>query len=154
MTWHAPPLHTRRYKKCYNFNISVFMVPTDHDILFSRTFQGLLRYIFKDFSRTFLCSFKHPFAKNDQQWTFQIRHTETILSWVCQKNGGVGDLGMCFFTFADDLLYYGYNTAWNNSAWKGGGSGSSPRKFLLDLVQNTAILYNPGGYTSLVIMSQ
>ena len=39
------------------------MVPTDHDIPFSRTFQGLLRYIFKDFSRTFLCSFKHPFAK-------------------------------------------------------------------------------------------
>ena len=39
------------------------MVPTDHDI---------------PFSRTFLCSFKHPFAKNDQEWTFQIRHTETI----------------------------------------------------------------------------
>ena len=26
-------------------------------------FQGLLGYIFKDFSRTFLCSFKHSFAK-------------------------------------------------------------------------------------------
>ena len=39
------------------------MVPTDHDIHFSRTFQGLLMYIFKDFSRTFLCSFKHPLAK-------------------------------------------------------------------------------------------
>ena len=45
----------------------VTMVPTDHDISFLRTFQGLLRYIFKDF----LCSFKHPFAKNDQQWTFK-----------------------------------------------------------------------------------
>ena len=39
------------------------MVPTDHDIPFSRTFLGLLRYIFKEFSRTFLCSFKHPFVK-------------------------------------------------------------------------------------------
>ena len=48
------------------------MVPTDHDLPFSRTFQGLLMYIFKEFSMTFLCSIKHPFAKNYQQWTFQI----------------------------------------------------------------------------------
>ena len=102
------------------------MVPTDHDIPFSRTFQGLLRDIFKEFSRTFLCSFKHPFAKKDQKWTFQIRHTETIWYWIRQKNvfggggGGEGDLGMCFLTFLDDLLYYGYNTGSNNSAWKWG----------------------------------
>ena len=89
-------------------NITWFnMVPTDHDIPFSRTFQGLLRYLFKDFSRTFLCSFKHPFEKNDQQWTFQIRHTETIWSWVRQKNGGGGGiLVYVFLKYLDDLLYY------------------------------------------------
>ena len=46
-----------------NILVCINMVPTDHDIPFSRTFQGLLRYIFKEFSRTFLCSSKHPFAK-------------------------------------------------------------------------------------------
>ena len=35
------------------------MVPTDHEI----PFQGVLRLIFKEFSRIFFCSFKHPFAK-------------------------------------------------------------------------------------------
>ena len=60
-------------------------------------FQGL----FKDFWGTFSRSFQGLFfirsnihsRKNDQQWTFQIRHTQTIWSWVCQKNGGGGDLG-------------------------------------------------------------
>ena len=65
---------------------------------------------------------------------------------------GVG-FGYVFLTFLDDLLYYGYNTASNNSAWKG-GLGSSPRKILLELVQNPAILDNSGGYTSLVFMPQ
>ena len=65
-------------------------------------FQGL----FKDFWGTFSRSFQGLFfvlsniysQKNDQQWTFQIRHTETIWSWVHQRKGG-GDLGMCFLTF-------------------------------------------------------
>ena len=74
--------------------VSYTMVPTDHDIPFSRTFQGLLRYIFKDFSRTFLCSFKHPFVK---KWSTMYFSNKTyrdhlILSspekwwgeiWVC-----------------------------------------------------------------------
>ena len=97
----------------------VDMVPTDHDIPFSRTFQGLLRYIFKDFSRTFLCSFKHPFAKNDKQWTFQIRHIETInfdLEFVRKMVGG--DLDMCFLTFLDDLQF----------CLKGGSGGPPPEK--------------------------
>ena len=102
---------------------------------FSRSFQGL-------FFQTSICE------KNDQQWTFQIRHT----FGVCQKNGGgVGGFGYVFLTFLDDLLYYGYNTASNNPAWKG-GLGSSPRKISLKLVQNPAILDNSGGNTSLVIM--
>ena len=50
---------------------NVVMVPTDHDIPFSRTFQGLLRSIFKDFSRTFLCSFKHPFEKKINNGLFK-----------------------------------------------------------------------------------
>ena len=90
------------------------MVPTDHDIPFPRTFQGLLRYIFKDFSRTFLCSFKHPFAK--KQWIFPIRHTETIFILSSPEKWWGRDLGMCFLTCLDNLLYYGYNTGSNNSA--------------------------------------
>ena len=31
-----------------------------------------------------------------------------------------------FLTFLDDLLYYGYNTASNNSACKGGGGVWGP----------------------------
>ena len=106
------------------------MVPTDHDIPFSRTFQGLLRYIFKEFSRTFLCSFKHPFAEKWSTMDFSNK-TETIWSRVPKKNGGGGGFGMCFFvTFLDDLLYYDYNTASNNSAWKG-GLGVLPHKKII-----------------------
>ena len=73
------------------------MVPTDHDIPFSRTFQGLLRYIFKEFSRTFLSNIHS--RKYDQQWTSQIRHAETIWSWVRQKNGGGGEIWVCVLNF-------------------------------------------------------
>ena len=69
-----------------------------------------------------------------------------------EKWGG-GGFGYVFLTFLDDLLYYGYNTASNNSAWK----GPPPEKNLLELIQNPAILDNSGGYTilvSLVIMPQ
>ena len=125
------------------------VVPTGHDI----PFQGL----FKDFWGIFSRSFQGLFfvlsnihsGKNYQQWTFQIRHTETIWSWVPQKNCGKGGFGYVFLTFSDDLLYYGYNTGSNNSAWKEVW-GSSPRKILLELVQNPAILDNSGGYTSLL----
>ena len=66
-------------------------------------FQGL----FKDFWGTFSRSFQGLFFvlsnihswKNYQQWTFQIRHTEIIWSWVCQKNGGRGRFGYVFLTF-------------------------------------------------------
>ena len=34
------------------------------------------------------------------------------------------------------------------------GVGVLPQKFLIELVQNPAILDNSGGYTNLVIMSQ
>ena len=33
---------------------------------------------------------------------------------------GGGIFGYVFLTFLDDLLYNGYNTGSNNSAWKGG----------------------------------
>ena len=96
------------------------MVPTDHDIPFSRTFQGLLRYIFKDFSRTFLCSFKHPFAKkklSTMDFSNKTYRDHLILSspekWLGWDWGYV-----CFNFVLDDLLYYGYGytTASNNSA--------------------------------------
>ena len=48
---------------------------------------------------------------------------------------------MCVLTFLDDLLYNGYNIGSNRGVW-----GSSPRKFLLELVQNPAILDNSGWY--------
>ena len=95
---------------------------------------------FKDFWGTFSRSFQGLFfvlsnissQKIDKQWTFQIRHTETIWSWVRQRYGG-GEFWVCVLTFfLDDLLYYGYNTASNNSAWKGGGVwGSTPRIFFI-----------------------
>ena len=66
--------------------------------------------------------------------------------------GGVG-FWYVFLTILDDLLYYGYNTASNNSPWKG-GLGVLPQKIFIELVQNPAILDNSRGYTSLVIMSQ
>ena len=96
-------------------------------------FQGL----FKDFWGTFSRSFQGLFfalsnihsRKNDHQCTFQIRHTETIWSWVRQKNGGRG-FGYVFLTILDYLLYYGYNTVSNNSAWKG-GLGVLPQKNII-----------------------
>ena len=44
-----------------------------------------------------------------------------------EKWGG-GGIWVCVFNFLDDLLYCGYNTGSNNSAWKGqgGGSGGPP----------------------------
>ena len=76
-------------------------------------FQGLLRYIFKDFSRTFLCSFKHPFAKKDKQWTFQIRPFD--LEFVRK----IGGFGYVFLTFLDDMQF----------CLKGGSWGPPPEKF-------------------------
>ena len=109
----------------------IVMVPTDHDIPFSKTFQGLLRYIFKDFSRTFLCSFKHLFAKKWSTMDFSNKtyRDHLILSSPEKWWGGGerGDLGMCVLTLLDDLLYYGYNTNSNNYAWKG-GLGVLPQK--------------------------
>ena len=49
---------------------------------------------------------------------------------------------MCVLTFLDDLLYYGYNTGSNR-----GSGGPPPRKILLELVQNPAILDNSGYIT-------
>ena len=96
---------------------------------FSRTFQGLFFVLSNIHSR-----------KTDKQWTFQIRHTETIWSWVRQKNGG-GGIWVCVFNFF----------RWFAILPERGVLGSSPRNFLLELVQNPAILNNSGGYTSLLL---
>ena len=42
MTWRAPPLHTRRYKKGYNFNISILIL-----IIFEINLSYSLKYIMK-----------------------------------------------------------------------------------------------------------
>ena len=70
-------------KSCFIISIFYHMVPTDHDIPFFkdflRTFEVQFQGVFKDFF--FLCSLFSQTSireKNDQQWTFQIRHTETI----------------------------------------------------------------------------
>ena len=57
---------------------------------------------------------------------------------------------MFFNFFLDDLLYYGYIQA-QTILLKRGVWGSSPRKILLELVQNPAILDNSGGYNSLLL---
>ena len=82
----------------------VFMVPTDHDIPFSRSFKkfwGTFSSCSWSFQGLFFVLSNIHSRKNDRQWTFQIRHTETIWSWVRQKNGwgGGGKLGMCFNFF-------------------------------------------------------
>ena len=41
---------------------------------------------------------------------------------------GGGRFGYVFLTFLDDLVYYGYNTGSNNSAWKG-SRGPPQEKF-------------------------
>ena len=58
-----------------------------------------------------------------------------------------------FLTFLDDLLYccimviiQAQTILLERGFW-----GSSSRKFLLELVQNPAILDNSGGYTSLLL---
>ena len=62
-----------------------------------------MTYLFQGLSRTFEVHFQGLFfvlsnihlRQNDQQWTFQIRHTETIQSGVRQKNGGGGEIRVC-----------------------------------------------------------
>ena len=104
-------------------------------------FQGLLMYIFKEFSRTFLCSFKHPFTKKLSTVDFSNKtYRDHFISSLPEKWWGGGDFLYVFSTFLDALLHYGYKTVSNNSAWKG-GMGVLPQKFfLLELVQNPAIL--------------
>ena len=128
-----------------------------------RTFQGLLRYIFKEFSRTFLCSFhrphseycpcsfQHPFAKKWSTMDFSNKTYRDHLILSSPENGG-GGIWVCVFNpfFLDDLLYYGDNTAWNNSAWKG-GLGVFPQNILIRISTKYC---NSGGHTSLFIMSQ
>ena len=46
-----------------------------------------------------------------------------------EKWGG-GRFGYVFLNFLDDLLYYGYNTASNNTDWKG-GLGVLPQKIFI-----------------------
>ena len=131
------------------------MVPTDHDIPFSRTFQGLLRYIFKDFSRTFLHSFKHPFAKKWSTMDFSNNTYRDHLILSSPENGGRGGFGYVYLTFLDDLLHYGYNTASNNSAWKGGLKVLPQKNFIrISTKSCNSRQFWSGGYTSLVIMSQ
>ena len=77
------------------------MVPTDHDIPFSRTFQGLLRYIFKDFSRTFLCSFKLQFAKKRSSIMDFLNKTyrDHLIFNSPEKWWGGGEIWVCVFIF-------------------------------------------------------
>ena len=134
------------------------MVPTDHDIPFSRTFQGFLRYIFKDFSRTFLCSFKHPFAKKWSLLDFSNKtYRDHLILSLPEKWWGGGEFGYVFLTFSVQfqmiccigcimVIIQAQTILLERGVW-----GSSPRKFLLVLVQNPAILDYSGGYTSLLL---
>ena len=74
------------------------MVPTDHGIPSSRTFQGLLRYIFKEFSRTFLCFFKHPFVKKWSTMDFSNKtYRDNLILSSPEKRWWVFFVfGMCF----------------------------------------------------------
>ena len=104
--------------------------------IFSRTFQGLF----------FVLSNIHSW-KNYQQWTFY-----KVIQWPLDlefawKIGG--RFVYVFLTFLHDLLYYGNNTASNNSAWR--GYGGPPQKIFIRISTKPC---NSGGYTSLVIMPQ
>ena len=110
------------------YPLNLTMVPTDHDIPFSRTFRDFWGTFSRSFQGLFFVISNIHSRKNYQQRTFQIRHIEIIWSWVCQKNGG-GRFGYVL-TFLDDFLYYGYNTGSNKSAWKGGSWGPPPEFFL------------------------
>ena len=86
------------------------MVPTDHDIPFSRSFQGTFSGSFQGLF--FVLSNIHS-QKNDQRWTFQIRHKETIWSWVCQKNGRGEGNWVCVFSF-----FIWYSVLWLYKSFK------------------------------------
>ena len=147
---------------CYLKDLQCQGNPSQTTTWFPQIMTYLFQGLFKDFWGTFSRTFQGLFfvlsnfhsRKNDQQWTFQIRYTETIWFWVCQKNGGEGEILVCVFNFFRwfAVLWLWYSL--KQFSLKGGVWGSSPRKKLLELVQNPAILDNSGGYTSLVIMSQ
>ena len=95
------------------------MVPTDHDITFSMSFDV-------PFSRTFLLHASICEKKNDQIWTFQIRHIETtIWSWVCQKNG---EIGYVCSPFLDLMIRCIMVMIQSKTILIERGSGSYPRK--------------------------
>ena len=107
------------------------MVPTDHDIPFSRTFQGLLMYIFKEFSRTLLCSFKRPFMKKLSTMDFSNKtcRDHLILSspekwwgeiWVC--------VFICFRWFRCIMVIIQAQTFLLK---RGGGLGVLPQKIFI-----------------------
>ena len=75
----AAGVRIAKFKSSAQKTVYSIMVPTDHDFPFSRSFQGILRFIFKEFSRTFFVLSNIHSRKNDQQWTFQIRHKETTI---------------------------------------------------------------------------
>ena len=56
-------------------------------------------------------------------------YRDHFISSSPEKWWGGEIFGMCFLTFLDDLVYCGYKTGSNNSAWKGGLGGPPPEKF-------------------------
>ena len=126
---------------------SYFMVPTDHNIPFSRTFEVNFQGVFKDFSLFFQTSIREKWSTMD--FSNKTYRDHLILSSP-EKWGGGGRFWYVFLTFLDDLLYYGYNTGSNNSAWKG-GLGVLPQKNFIRISTKSC---NSGWYTSLLFMSQ
>ena len=109
---------------------------------FSRTFEVHFQGVFKDFSLFFQTSVRKK-KRSTIDFSNKTYRDHLILS---SPETWLGGYGYVFVTFLDYLLYNGYNTASNNSAWKGVW-GSCPRKILSELVQNPAIVDNSRGYT-------
>ena len=107
---------------------------------FSRTFQGLF-FVLSNFNSQKQRSTIMDFLNKTYRDHLIFSSPE---KWWGERFGYV------FLSFLDDLLYYGCNTGSKNLLERGVW-GSSPRKFLSELVQNPAILDNSGGYTSLIL---
>ena len=90
------------------------MVPTDHDIPLSRTFEVHFQGVFKDFSLFFQTSICEKMINiglftEDIQRPFDLEFAKKKMVW--------GDKVYVYvFNFLDDLLYYGYNTDSNTFA--------------------------------------
>ena len=94
-------------------SFSVSMVPTDHGIPFSRTFKVNFQGLF--FVLSNINSLKNGLLMDFSNKTYRDHLILSSPDKWC--GGGIWVPGYVFLTFLHDLLYYGYNTGSNDSAF-------------------------------------